>query len=105
MEIKNQNRRNFIKLSSLLSVMSMSPLPLNVPNLIKEKNIDDTIRIGLVGCGGRGTGAVNDALNIDPNLELHSIGDIFRDRIDSSLYNLKELHGDKVKVKDRKSTR
>lgn len=100
MEIENQNRRKFIKLSSLLSVMSVSPIPLSIPNLIDKRSIDDTIRIGLVGCGGRGTGAVNDALNIDSNLELHSVGDIFRDRIDSSLYNLKELHGDKIKVKE-----
>ncbi len=47
------------------------------------------IKIGLVGCGGRGTGAVADALNADPNVRLVAMADPFQDRIDSSLKTLK----------------
>jgi predicted dehydrogenase len=62
---------------------------------------DDTLKIGLIGCGGRGTGAATQALHADPNLKLVAMGDAFADRIESSLANLK-LDGDiaaKIDVK------
>lgn len=40
------------------------------------------IRAGLVGCGGRGTGAALNFLNAGPNLELVALGDLFQDRMD-----------------------
>ncbi|MCX6577695.1 MAG: Gfo/Idh/MocA family oxidoreductase [Candidatus Aminicenantes bacterium] len=58
----------------------------------------DTIRIGVVGCGGRGTGAAIDCLNAAPGVEIVAMGDLFMDRIDSSLKRIKETHPDKVKV-------
>ena len=39
----------------------------------------DLLKVGLVGCGGRGTGAAEQALNADPSTELVAIGDIFED--------------------------
>lgn len=48
----------------------------------------DTIKIGLIGCGGRGTGAAAQALEADPNVQLVSLGDAFRDRLDTSLKSL-----------------
>ena len=58
----------------------------------------DTLKVGLIGCGGRGTGAANQALNADPNVVLTHMADIFEDRLELSLTSLKKLHGDKVKV-------
>jgi predicted dehydrogenase len=49
----------------------------------------DTLRVGLVGCGGRGTGAASQALHADPNVKLVAMGDAFRDRLDSSLAALR----------------
>jgi len=49
---------------------------------------NDTIRIGLVGCGGRGTGAALNALKADPNVRLVAMGDAFADRLEASLGNL-----------------
>ncbi|WP_459555146.1 Gfo/Idh/MocA family oxidoreductase [Lacunimicrobium album] len=46
---------------------------------------DDTIRIGLVGCGGRGTGAAAQALKTTGKVELVAIGDVFEDSLDGSL--------------------
>ncbi len=46
---------------------------------------DDTIRIGLIGSGGRGTQAVTQALNTSDKVKLVAIGDAFRDRIDRCL--------------------
>jgi predicted dehydrogenase len=45
----------------------------------------DLIRIGLVGCGGRGTGATVQALYADVNTKLVAVADAFEDRIDTSL--------------------
>ncbi len=47
------------------------------------------IRIGLIGCGGRGTGAAAQALNADPGVILVAVGDAFQSQIDSSLRALK----------------
>jgi myo-inositol 2-dehydrogenase/D-chiro-inositol 1-dehydrogenase len=41
----------------------------------------DTIRVGLVGCGGRGTGAARDSLRGSPGVELVALGDLFEDRL------------------------
>src|SRR5215470_15568153 len=46
---------------------------------------DDTLRVGLIGCGGRGTGAASQALRADQNVRLVAMGDTFRDRLESSL--------------------
>jgi predicted dehydrogenase len=51
------------------------------------------IKIGLIGCGGRGTGAVADAIHADPNVRLVAMADPFQDRIDRSLRSLKDPDG------------
>ena len=45
---------------------------------------DDTLKIGLIGCGGRGTGAVGNAFAADPNTKLVAIADTFADRANSA---------------------
>ena len=58
------------------------------------------LRIGLIGCGGRGTGAAAQALTADSNVKLVAVGDAFRDRLDLSLETLgkqKEI-ADKIDV-------
>ncbi len=57
------------------------------------------LKIGLIGCGGRGTGAAVQALNADPNLVLVSMGDVFEDRLKSSLKGITEEMGDAAKEK------
>ncbi len=60
----------------------------------------DTIKVGLVGCGGRGTGAATQALRADKNVALIAMGDAFADRLEFSLNQLKAEHDlmDKLKV-------
>lgn len=61
----------------------------------------DTLRIGLIGCGGRGSGAAAQALKADPNTQLVAMGDAFPDHLDSSLSGLKGSDvGDRVLVDD-----
>src|SRR6516225_10316868 len=47
------------------------------------------IRVGLIGCGGRGTGAAEQCLSADNNVRLIAVGDAFRDRADACLANLR----------------
>ncbi len=61
----------------------------------------DLIRIGLVGCGGRGTGAAHNALSTDQNVRLVAMGDAFAARLEGSLRSLAAQHGeasDKIDV-------
>src|SRR5205823_6902660 len=49
----------------------------------------DVIKVGLIGCGGRGTGAAADALQADPGARLTAMGDVVKSQIDGSLRNLR----------------
>jgi predicted dehydrogenase len=49
----------------------------------------DVLRIGLIGCGNRGTGAAVNALNADRNVRLVAMGDAFSDRLEESLTSLR----------------
>jgi len=60
----------------------------------------DIIRLGLIGCGGRGPGAARDALNADPGTRLVAMTDIFLDRVHSRREMLKKQLPDKVLVDD-----
>ncbi|MGB9605469.1 MAG: Gfo/Idh/MocA family protein, partial [Bryobacteraceae bacterium] len=58
------------------------------------------LRAGLIGVGGRGTGAVRDLLTGDPNVEVVAMADIFEDHLEKNLAKLKAdpKFGDRVKV-------
>ncbi len=58
----------------------------------------DTLKVGLIGCGGRGTGAANQALSADENVVLSAMADIFSDKMEKSYNALVEAQGDKVQV-------
>ncbi len=55
---------------------------------------NDEIRVGLIGCGGRGTGAASQALQTEQNVKLVAMADAFRDRLDDSLENLTNPEAD-----------
>lgn len=91
-----QSRRNFVKNSSLLMGATMvSPLFANAGYF---SSVDDTIKVALVGCGGRGTGACVQALSTKENVQLVAMADIFKDQLDTSLQNMADALKDK---KDR----
>lgn len=60
----------------------------------------DAIRIGLVGCGGRGSGAVVSALNVNPAAKLTAMADAFSDRIELARASLRRRLGDRAEVAD-----
>ncbi len=87
MSEKNSSRRDFIKASSALAAAGIS---LNNMSIVKAANVsnDDTIRIGLIGCGGRGTGAAFNALSTSGKVKLVAMGDAFEDRLEGALRQL-----------------
>jgi predicted dehydrogenase len=58
----------------------------------------DVIRVGLIGCGGRGTGAAQDALDADPGVKLVAVADVFADKVRKSLEETKAKHGERAAV-------
>ncbi len=56
------------------------------------------LKIGLIGCGGRGTGAAGQALKADKHVVLTAIGDVFEDKFEGTLAALKRESPDKVQV-------
>jgi predicted dehydrogenase len=60
----------------------------------------DTIRVGLIGCGGRGSGAAGDCTLPNERVNLVAMGDVFPDRLNDAKQNLAATLGDKFQVKD-----
>ncbi len=60
----------------------------------------DILKVGLIGCGGRGTGAAAQAMAADPHVQLTAVGDAFADRLQSSLDNLRKMFPEKMAVTD-----
>lgn len=83
------SRRGFVKTSAVAGGALATAM--HFPHVANAAAAGDKIKIGWVGCGGRGTGAANQALNADSNLVMWSMGDIFQDKIDSGLESLKKV--------------
>ncbi len=85
------SRREFLKNTSA----AVAAGTLAFPSILKGATPSDKLKIGFIGCGGRGSGAINQALSADSNVELWAMGDAFRDKIDTSLESLKATFKDK----------
>src|SRR5579863_8420457 len=59
---------------------------------------DDTLKIALIGCGGRGSGAADQALNAAGKAKIVAMADVFPGHLKGSLQNLKQQHPDGVDV-------
>jgi predicted dehydrogenase len=87
------SRRNFCKSASLAAGgMLLSTIP--AIGAMNRKNSNQTLKIALVGCGGRGTGAANQALTADSGNQLVAMADAFRDRLDDSYSTLSKKFGE-----------
>ena len=97
MNIPPTSRREFLKTASVVTAAAAATAPLAVPPAAHAAG-SDTMRIGLIGCGGRGTGAAAQALAADGNSVLTAMGDAFADRLDKSLASLRGDVPERVKV-------
>jgi len=94
------SRRDFLKTSALVG--GALAVPAFLPKDLYGQEKKDVLRVGLIGCGGRGSGAASQALNADPNVVLTALGDAFEDQVQRSLQGLQKQHPDKVKVTPEK---
>jgi len=80
-------RRTFLK-ASAASIAASSVV---LPGAYAAAAGNDVLRIGLIGCGDRGTGAAKQALRADPKVKLVAMCDAFPDRLQDSLKNLRNI--------------
>src|SRR5581483_6937288 len=93
---KLTSRRDFLKTSAMVGGALMAPAIL--PGNSFGAGNSDTIKVGLIGCGGRGTGAAGEALKADKNVVLTAMGDVFDSQLRASLESLKQEEPGKVRV-------
>ncbi len=91
---EQSNRRDFIKTSSAAAAAGA----LALPSVTFGKPDSSKLKLGWIGCGGRGSGAINQALNADSNIQLWSIGEAFQDKADAGLERIQKIHPGKVDV-------
>jgi predicted dehydrogenase len=84
-------RRDFLKTGTALVGGALAG-PLMLGSAVYAGS-SDLLKVGLVGCGGRGTGAASQALAADPQVRLVAMGDTFADRLATSLNSLKKGPG------------
>src|SRR6202047_2474515 len=86
-------RRDFLKAAGAALVTGF-------PAIISGQTVTNAIKVGLVGCGGRGSGAASQALAADDYAELTAVADIDQSQIDQCLRSLKKISksADRVKV-------
>lgn len=102
-ESKRLNRRGFISKTSLAAVGAIGTAgllnscsgklkkpELKLPVLLNQAPDGKVLKAGLIGCGGRGTGAAINFLDAGPNLEIAALGDVFRDKLDQCREQLKK---------------
>jgi predicted dehydrogenase len=85
-QVGGASRREFLKVSSVAAGAALAG-GLSLARSAHAQG-DDTIKIGLVGCGGRGTGAASQALKVPDNVKLIAVGDAFADRLEFCLSEL-----------------
>lgn len=97
-EPKNTSRRKFIKDSCVASTVAAAALafPSGVYGSTEPKK--DTLRVGLVGTGGRGTGAVSNLLNSNSDVKVVAMADVGEDRLRVSRESLTKQWADKGKA-------
>lgn len=99
---ENQSgRRKFIRNTSLMAGGLLAAPLLSQANYFSGAS--DVIKVALIGCGGRGTGAATQALSTKQNVQLVAMADAFKDRLDDSYNNILEALAEKktrVQVKE-----
>ncbi len=99
----DQSRRRFLSNSAMAAIGTIGAAQLltscsngnsgkkviKLPELLNQAPDGKVLKAGLVGCGGRGTGAAINFLDAGPNLQIVALGDVFQDRLDKCRAELK----------------
>ncbi len=96
--IRKNSRRDFLKQSALLSGAAV--IGLQTMRVHAEES--GPLKIGLLGCGGRGCGAVVDGMSNDPNTKLVAVAEIFKEKADAAVKLLGDRFKDRVDVPEER---
>jgi predicted dehydrogenase len=102
MKSQSQTRREFVKQSSLVAG-SLMAIPLVSNASFFNTSANDAIKVALIGCGGRGTGAAMQALLTTQNVKLVAMADAFRDRLDDCFKALTDPNNEEGNVSGKVS--
>ncbi len=103
---KGFNRREFLGLGSaiaagvLVGCSTSKKRTIEIPPFRDQAPDGPLLKAGLIGCGGRGTGAALNFLNAGPNLKVTALADLFEDRLESARKTLKEENNNVVEDKN-----
>ncbi|MDH3796838.1 MAG: twin-arginine translocation signal domain-containing protein, partial [Flavobacteriaceae bacterium] len=95
------DRRSFVKTTGLATgAILTSTIPFGA---MAQTGRVEVLKLAVVGCGGRGTGAVVQALTADPDVKLVAMADAFEDRLEGSLHAIQEhFEGErKIKIEEK----
>src|SRR5262245_54191603 len=100
-ESASAHRRDFLKATAVaVLATAVGGLP------AVHAGCNETIQVGLIGCGGRGSGAAMDVLSSASNVELYAVADIWEKKVDDFIKNISDRvkdgkpkeHGNRVNV-------
>jgi len=105
------DRRNFITKTTLGTIGTIGMITacsnvvkktteIQLPVLLEKAPDGPVLKAGLIGCGGRGTGAAINFLDAGPNLQITALGDVFQDKIDNCRAELKTQKGIEIAVEN-----
>jgi myo-inositol 2-dehydrogenase/D-chiro-inositol 1-dehydrogenase len=97
------SRRSFVQ-KTALATSGLLTVPLSVEAMANVYGAKK-LKLALIGCGGRGSGAAVQALTADENVELVAMADAFADRIEKSLNGIKEHFDGKKKIDVKEKNR
>lgn len=97
-EAPKPNRRTFVKGATAAAVAGAVVAPRVSAGY--HNSVDDTIKVALIGCGGRGTGAAVNAARADQNVKITVLCDVFADRIDHTRQVLAQQIPNQLDVAD-----
>ncbi len=94
---RDLSRRTFLERTAVAGVAAYSTL-----SLARTAHAagSDVIKVGLIGCGGRGTGAAGNAMNAGQDIRLIALADLFADKVKTARDELRKLHPDQMAVDD-----
>ena len=101
LELGGSTRRDFLKKSTAAFMVGGIASRIGDPPPVHAKGSDE-IRVGLIGCGGRGTGAAENVAQAAPGVKIIALGDVFKDKIDSCVDSLKKTIADKLDVPEER---
>ena len=113
MKESNISRRNFLGNAAAVGVAgvvipalitscaaSENKKTVAIPTMLDHAPDGPVLKAGLIGCGGRGTGAAIQFLSAGPNLQIVAMGDTFQDRIDTCRERIKKEKGQEVPIEN-----